>query len=134
MAERVFGITRLKIYAGPLGPAFIDAVHDAAQAKEESLTGYVKGAVRQRMTGEGADSPEEGAYREISGRPPGKGRGRIDMMFHNPELVDAIKSAADAQGETLSDYIRRAVQIRMAKEGAAFPATFVIPKPGRKSS
>ena len=75
-----------------------DVIQTHAAARSESVNGFINRAITEAMEWDGTGSPQEAATALL-------GAGAVSLP---PDTLEAVQRAAEAAGEPLQDFIRRA--------------------------
>lgn len=90
-----------------------ETIQTAAAAAGESVNAYINSAISQRMERSGGGTASETAGKDLESA---QGVGVISLPS---ETLRAVQEAAQSAGETVSQFVKRAVSIQVQRDQAS---------------
>lgn len=90
-----------------------EVVQSHASALGESVNGFIGRAISEAMARDSG-----GTASETAGKPP-ESTQRGEVVYLPPETLEAAQRAAEAVGETVPDFVRRAVEAQTQRDQAS---------------
>lgn len=90
-----------------------DRVQAHAEARSESVNGFINRAIQETMERDGSRMPSETAQRGL------EGPRRAGVVSLPSETLEAAQRAAESAGEALPDFVARAVETQAQRDIAA---------------